>query len=149
MFGAGPVLSTFRSSPRRSAEWSLQKLVLISFTALARLPDELFDLVNLQSLELDYMKLLAHLPAEIGNLSSLQRLSLNCCTRLNRLPPEIGSLPALQVLNLVGCTGLKPELPMEIQKLAKENAVYVHREDDHIILEGPDNPSYKLYSMTY
>lgn len=128
---------------------NLQKLVLNSCTALPRLPEELFELVNLQSLELDYMKLLAHLPAEIGNLSSLQRLSLNCCTRLNRLPPEIGSLPALQVLNLVGCTGLKPELPMEIQKLAKENAVYVHREDDHIILEGPDNPSYKLYSMTY
>lgn len=128
---------------------SLQKLVLNSCTALARLPDELFGLVNLQSLELDYMKLLAHLPAEIGNLRSLQRLSLNCCTRLNRLPPEIGSLPALQVLNLVGCTGLKPELPMEILKMQKENAVYVHREDDAVVLEGPNNPSYKLYSMTY
>jgi hypothetical protein len=128
---------------------SLQKLSLNSCTSLSRLPIEIFDLLSLQSLDLDYMKLLAHLPAEIGNLRMLQRLSLNCCTRLNRLPPEIGSLPALQVLNLVGCTGLKLELPAEIQKLAKDNAVYVHREDDSLTLEGPKNPSFKLYSMTY
>jgi hypothetical protein len=27
--------------------------------------------------------------------------------------------------------------------------VYVHREDDSLTLEGPKNPSFKLYSMTY
>jgi hypothetical protein len=27
--------------------------------------------------------------------------------------------------------------------------VYVHREDDSITVEGPKNPSFKLYSMTY
>lgn len=128
---------------------SLQKLSLNSCTSLVRLPEEVFHIVTLQALDLDHCKLLAHLSSEIRNLKSLQRLSLNCCTRLNRLPLEIASLPSLEVLNLVGCTGLKPELPKDLRKMTKENSVKVHRDDDLVILEGPKNPSFKLYSMAY
>ncbi|KAH8966401.1 hypothetical protein BDL97_03G023600 [Sphagnum fallax] len=129
---------------------SLKKLSLNSCTSMARLPIEIFELYTLQALDLDYCKLLAHLPSEIGNLRSLEHLSLNCCTRLNRLPLELANLPCLKVINLVGCTGLKfQSMTREIQTMAKENSIYTHRDNNLVILEGPENPSFKLYNMAY
>ncbi|KAG6552854.1 hypothetical protein Mapa_005509 [Marchantia paleacea] len=125
---------------------SLLRLSLSTCTALLRLPEELWCLTTLQSLDLDYCKHLTHLPKEIGNLTSLQKLSLNCCTKLTKLPTEITGLRSLQVLNLVGCTGLKGDLPPGLHDLTNDD-VEVHKDDDSVILEGPVNPSFKLYTV--
>jgi hypothetical protein len=39
-------------------------------------------------------------------------------------------------------------MPKEIQAMAKENTVYTKRDNDLVILEGPENPSFKLNGRT-
>jgi len=77
------------------------------------LPNEIGNLKNLKILILDSNQLGA-LPAEIGNLINLEKLGL-FMNRLSALPPEIGNLEKLQYLDLE--VNYLSTLPPEITNL--------------------------------
>lgn len=96
--------------------WQLSNLqeLDLSFTAINRLPPEIGQLTALQTLDL-WHTAINQLPLEIGQLSSLQMLDLRD-TPITHLPPEIGQLIHLQELYLSGTN--TSQLPAEIGQLA-------------------------------
>jgi internalin A len=82
----------------------------LSWLGLTGLPSELWQLTNLQTLDL-YGNELTGIPLEIGQLTNLQGLYLHG-NQLTGLPPEIGQLTNLQYLTLYDnqLTGLPPEI---------------------------------------
>ena len=94
---------------------------------LTRVPDFVFYMKNLQSLNLGHNNITT-LPPQIGQLKNLQELEM-LNTRLTSLPPEIGQLKNLKMINLAenyNLTTLPPEigqltnleiLDLEINKL--------------------------------
>ena len=82
---------------------------------LETIPDEIFELINLQTLYLSRNKLKS-LPSDIGKLVNLQRLFLNG-NKLKLLPPEIGNL--INLRDLYVCDNNLELLPSEIGNLIK------------------------------
>ncbi|MBD2511814.1 leucine-rich repeat domain-containing protein [Nostoc muscorum FACHB-395] len=80
---------------------------------LSSLPSEIGQLTNLQSLNLNNNQL-SSLPSEIGQLTNLQSLDLNS-NQLSSLPSEIGQLTNLQSLDLNN--NQLSSLPLEISQL--------------------------------
>lgn len=82
---------------------------------LTRIPDFIFYMKNLQSLDLSGNRNLS-LPASIGQLKNLQELDL-CNTRLTSLPTTIGRLRNLKRFHI--CTNYITRLPSAIGELKK------------------------------
>nr|GMC68191.1 putative disease resistance protein RGA3 [Ipomoea batatas] len=84
-----------------SAIGSLYHLRYLSFshTRIQMLPDRIYDLWNLQILNLDFCRVLQSLPKRISRLKNLRHLSLLGCP-LIEMPPSIGQLTCLKTLNM-------------------------------------------------
>lgn len=70
------------------------------------LPDEIGNLVNLESLQVAQSTNLKELTAHIGRLTKLRHLSISMCPNLENLPAEVGNLNLLQTLDLDMCSRL-------------------------------------------
>ena len=88
----------------------------LSSQELTSLPEGLFQLKNLQILDISLNSSLTTLDARIGTLRGLQKISCIGCG-LQSLPPEIGSLKNLRTLTLFGCQ--LTALPKQIGQLSK------------------------------
>lgn len=95
----------------------LQCLNLTDCTNLREVPQEIGALKSLKYLELAHCRSLTKLPGQIGHLEQLVGLRLDGCTALMELPPEIGQLQKLDKLFLTNCTALR-ELPQAIGTLS-------------------------------
>lgn len=65
-----------------------------------RIPPELGDLTDLETLSLDSNELSGSIPPELGKLTNLRTLSLSRNRLTGTLPPELGNLTRLESLNL-------------------------------------------------
>ncbi|MGJ2543746.1 leucine-rich repeat domain-containing protein, partial [Salmonella enterica subsp. enterica serovar Paratyphi A] len=77
---------------------SCLKELKLANCSLSYLPDEIGNLISLQSLDLQQNNLIT-LPDRICNLTCLERLNLGC-NNVSHLPSEIGRLTSLGYLNL-------------------------------------------------
>ena len=84
--------------PKNKSDFLKVKHISLRWNRLKSLPNELFNLVQLEILELNNNALEA-LPSEIGNLKKLKQLNLNI-NSLKTLPKEIVNLKRLEVLNI-------------------------------------------------
>ncbi|MED6193920.1 hypothetical protein PIB30_023760 [Stylosanthes scabra] len=78
----------------------------LSFSSLSSLPEEVGNLVCLQTLKLNECSNLVSLPESVGKLVCLQTLELKRCSALVSLPESVGNLVSLQTLNLEECQNL-------------------------------------------
>jgi len=83
---------------------------------IRELPNNLFNCLKIQVLDLAQCQSLEKIPSSISQLNALQELDLAMCQKLKKLPPSIGQLNALQEFNLSRCSKLK-ELPSSIGQL--------------------------------
>ncbi|MFZ1039833.1 MAG: leucine-rich repeat domain-containing protein [Anaerolineales bacterium] len=108
----GPMYNRFFHLPREIGHLAKLKSIQINNTNLEDLPDEFYQLTNLQYMGLMYNNLLSISP-KIENLSNLQRLDLSNNPNLTSLPPEVGKMRSLQELLLYD-TGMQ-EIPASIK----------------------------------
>eukprot|EP00592_Proboscia_alata_P019869 CAMPEP_0194413768 /NCGR_PEP_ID=MMETSP0176-20130528/12348_1 /TAXON_ID=216777 /ORGANISM="Proboscia alata, Strain PI-D3" /LENGTH=1525 /DNA_ID=CAMNT_0039217333 /DNA_START=40 /DNA_END=4617 /DNA_ORIENTATION=- len=83
-----------------------------------RIPDGIFDLVNLVKLDLSENKLTGYFPNQITALSKMQLLYLDGNAISGSIPNSIKKLSNLVTLNLSG-NALTGHLPFELEKLTK------------------------------
>jgi len=95
---------------------SLKHLAL-RYLSLEKLPEFIYELKNLEVLDLSCCINLKFLPEGIKKLESLRELHLEGCISLKRLPNDIGSLNALEKISLRRCQSLD-SLPSSIIKLS-------------------------------
>ena len=81
------------------------------------LPDELFQLTQLQVLELSTTQLSGKLSTQVGSLTQLRRLSLNDNQLSGLVPEQLGLLTDLEVLDLSD-NGFQGELPASMSALS-------------------------------
>ncbi|MBT3589781.1 MAG: T9SS type A sorting domain-containing protein [Candidatus Marinimicrobia bacterium] len=79
-------------------------------------PDELFSLVNLNTISINYSNISGPIPEEIGNFSNLTRLNLSSNQLSGEIPSEIGNLTELTSLDL-SSNQLSGNIPTEIFSL--------------------------------
>jgi Leucine-rich repeat (LRR) protein len=93
----------------------------MSFMKFNYLPQNIGNLKNLKSFNLEYCEYLERLPDSIAELSSLERLNLNWCKHLVELPATIGDLKNLKELDLKDCSRLEyiPESILGLDNLLK------------------------------
>ncbi|XVF19055.1 hypothetical protein REPUB_Repub11eG0077400 [Reevesia pubescens] len=80
----------------RKKEWTVRKVYAMN--VVGNLPEELWSLTFLSSLNLGLNHLTGSLPAKISNLTSMQYLSINANAFSGELPKELGMLTTLKVL---------------------------------------------------
>ncbi len=108
------------------------------FLRLMRLPEELFLLKGLRSLNLSCNRLV-HLPENMGNLTSLQHLDLSH-NRLATVPRELGKLKYLRRLDL--SHNRLSTLPLEFVGL-RHDIVTVKPGNPHLYVPDILNPQVK------
>ncbi|GKV50647.1 hypothetical protein SLEP1_g57348 [Rubroshorea leprosula] len=89
----------------------------LSGSKIKELPRSLFELPNLQYLNLDNCESLENLPDEIGNLINLRHINFSG-SKIKGLPGSLCKLHNLRYLNLNNCKALE-DLPNQIGKLIK------------------------------
>ncbi|XP_059455234.1 disease resistance protein RPV1-like [Corylus avellana] len=82
----------------------VKKLYLAGCTNLTSLPDSIYQLQNLEYLNLNGCTSIERLPSSIGYLVRIKTLDLGGCTNLMNLPNSIYQLQHLQQLDLQGCS---------------------------------------------
>ncbi|XP_059645475.1 disease resistance protein L6-like isoform X2 [Cornus florida] len=95
------------------------KVLDISYADIRELPDEIWELKNLEVMDFtECSKLDVDIPSNINGLSSLRFLSFYG-SKIRSLPASISGLTHLQTLNIGGCTELQlqPELPSSLSIL--------------------------------
>jgi len=80
------------------------------------LPNDIFNLKNLQKIMIENNNDFQSLPTTIGNLSKLTIIGVSNCTSFTTLPKEVGNLTNLEILDL-SYTGIT-DIPSEISNLA-------------------------------
>ncbi|GJX69846.1 TMV resistance protein N-like protein [Tanacetum coccineum] len=93
----------------------LKSLELESCLLLEKLPEDLGQLISLETLIITNCKLLRDIPSSICNIECLRYFFLPGCVRVEKLPEELGRLECLKELNLEG-TGIH-RLPFSIFQL--------------------------------
>jgi Leucine-rich repeat (LRR) protein len=83
---------------------------------IQKLPNNLFNCLQLQVLDLAQCQSLEKIPSSIGQLNTLQELDVSRCSSLKELPSSIDQLNALQWLDLHECSNVR-ELPSSIGQL--------------------------------
>lgn len=71
----------------------------LSNQKLEKVPDYVFELNDLEELDISNNQITGNLPAEIRNLKSLKVLNANN-NLMTGIPAEIGQLPSLQIFNI-------------------------------------------------
>lgn len=84
--------------PKNKSDFLKVKHISLRWNRLKSLPNELFNLVQLEILELNN-NALEILPSKIGNLVNLKVLNLNI-NSLQNLPQEIVNLKKLEMINI-------------------------------------------------
>jgi len=95
---------------------SLRELGMSTKTSTS-LPERVWNLAALTTLDLGYCEGLTSLSDRLGDLASLTTLKLSYCTGLTSLSDRVGDLAALTTLDLSGCEGLA-SLPERLGDLA-------------------------------
>ena len=97
-----------------------------------RIPYELGDLVNLETLKLGYNHFVGSIPPDLGRLVNLRSLGLTNVGSdgglTGEIPPEMGRLTNLQVLTLGG-HDLSGELPSEFRHLTNLRQLVLWRNE--------------------
>ncbi|XP_076925860.1 TMV resistance protein N-like [Bidens hawaiensis] len=98
--------------------WQLESLEKLSLSVqrFQLLPDSIFMLKNLKSLELDFCRALEQLPENICRLECLEELIIWDCELLLSIPNNICRLKCLKRLELFCCKNIK-KLPEELGSL--------------------------------
>eukprot|EP01018_Ginkgo_biloba_P015508 Gb_05622 [translate_table: standard] len=98
-----PSCYTFRqeSLMQITRQASLRKLILPGDFDVKQIPDEFWNLTNLQVLKIRSASLVS-LPPSLGNLIRLTYLQLESCTKLKCLPESLGQLKQLTHLIISG-----------------------------------------------
>ncbi|KAM0030889.1 putative TIR domain, P-loop containing nucleoside triphosphate hydrolase [Helianthus debilis subsp. tardiflorus] len=91
---------------------SLEKLSL-RMGEIRNLPDDIYMLKHLKSLDLQCCGRLLQLPEDLGRLECLEELNLNNCSYLQDIPKSICNMKCLKRLRLYQCCHLK-KLPEEL-----------------------------------
>jgi Leucine-rich repeat (LRR) protein len=94
------------------------------------LPDELFDLTKLESLDIGFNQIPGTLPTKIGKLTQLTEFYAFHNRLTGTIPTEIGLLDVCQILGL-GNNLLTGTLPSEINKMVNMGDLSIH----HVITE--------------
>ncbi|MET0383382.1 MAG: hypothetical protein ABW032_08170 [Burkholderiaceae bacterium] len=84
----------------------------------ATIPNKVWHLHLLETLELCGSARLEFVPASIGRLKRLRTLSLAGCTSLRKISDEMGRLESLEVLDLSGCRRLQ-QVPEDVCRLPR------------------------------
>ena len=92
------------------------------------LPREVFNLVNLETLNLSGVSLGTPIPAEVGRLRFLRSLNLTGTALGGPIPPELGMLDSLRYLALGG-NDLTGPIPPELGDLSALETVYLWGND--------------------
>lgn len=87
-----------RLNKKMSKLTRLRELWLVDVKRMKAIPDEIWQLANLRSLNFPYTKF-RELPAAIGRLENLEHLNLQG-SKFTRLPDEIGQLRKLKMINI-------------------------------------------------
>ncbi|KAL3745699.1 hypothetical protein ACJRO7_014765 [Eucalyptus globulus] len=95
---------------------SLESLVLLNFTELNKLPEELGSLKSLEEILIDGT-VVQEIPASISRMQNLRRFSACNCLSLIRLPNSISHVKSLRVFTLNGTKITKLPLSAELEKL--------------------------------
>jgi len=91
------------------------------------LPESLWSLTSLRSLEVDSWSNIRKLPESLGELRSLQELTIESCHCLSSLPQTMGQLTSLQLLNVGWCDAVHqlPDCLGELCSLRKLEISYL------------------------
>ena len=104
---------------------NLQTLSLHTNELTGNIPAELGNLANLQILWLQRNQLSGQIPAELGNLTSLQELSLRTNELTGSIPAQLGNLTRLQGLWLQQ-NQLSGSIPAELGNMASLQTLSIH-----------------------
>jgi len=112
------------NTPTDPCEWyrvgcdenGVKALSMYAYNMSGALPQEFYELTNLQFVSLSLNNLSGAIPEEIGNLTRLTHLILNFTSISGELPKEIGNLTNLQTLGLAA-NQLTGSLPPEFGQL--------------------------------
>ncbi len=103
---------------------NLKELSIFSINQ-EKLPEDLFNMPNLESLELVGFAILTSFPSSIKSLKKLKSLKISNCSKFEKLPNEVIELKELEVLTLAFLPSLK-EFDMDYFGLPKIKAIYFY-----------------------
>jgi Leucine-rich repeat (LRR) protein len=95
---------------------SLRSLEVYSWSNIRKLPESLGELRSLQELTIESCHCLSSLPQTMGQLTSLQLLKVGSCDAVHQLPDCLGELCSLRKLEIIHLRGLTC-LPQSICRL--------------------------------
>ncbi|MBW8830057.1 MAG: hypothetical protein JF606_11585 [Burkholderiales bacterium] len=113
-----------------SSLWQMRQVQTLDLSGsrqLERVSSSISGLSQLRDLVLSQCKSLKELPEELGLLEELRVLDLSKCSSLAVLPSSLGSLHQLQRLDLRGCDALTG-LPTSISKLPRTCSVLLPKQ---------------------
>ncbi len=119
-----------------TAEGCLLTINLQANNLVGTLPDELGDLITVQSIDLSYNHLRGALPAALGNLAGLYELQLAGNTLSDTLPPAIEGMANLGILDLSE-NAFAGSLPAELGNL--NNLISLNLVSNRFTGEIPQN----------
>ncbi|XP_060971445.1 MDIS1-interacting receptor like kinase 2-like [Cannabis sativa] len=117
--------------------WSLKKLETLNLgrnKIVSSIPCSLVHLTNLVSLSLDSNLISGSIPVEIGYLKSLEQLNLSDNKLRGSIPSNIGLLTNLKSLSL-GSNQISGSIPLELRNLSKLEHLFLG--DNNITGEIP------------
>jgi len=118
---------------------SLTTLHLTSNNLEGPLPDEFFDLENLEYVFLNYNKISSKISTKFGNLKQLKELFLFHNELTGEIPSEVGLLQNLETLSF-GENKLEGTVPVELNNLKRLEVLSLQRESGRSV-SGDLNPS--------
>lgn len=114
------------------------KSIHLTGNKLQSIPDEIYSMVQLESLFLNYNEISSQISTQIGQLTSLRELFLFHNKISGPIPKEIGNLEKLEILAL-GENEMTGVVPDEINKLINLQILAIQREtgDENSGVGGP------------
>ena len=99
---------------------------------LTSIPDEIYQLINLEDLHLNYNDVNSKLSTEIGLLTNLRNLYMFANSLVGTLPTELGNLKKLRVLAM-GENYITGTIPTELNKLVDLEIIALQLQDGEAV----------------